>query len=158
MIIKISGKSAHLDHKCYIYQKTTNKQSWKFFKSEFGKWCLQKAIKFRTLTQLICFIFLLKFIGMLRIYKKFHHIWVGRRLGRVRTKYFLAQTVWKFLFCNLHFEWWFKFLEKVLIWLRNVTSIKKLPIGKVESFFKSKSLTKANMQNSGYTKPLSLKL
>ena len=27
--IQISRKSAHLAQKCYFYQKTTNKQSWK---------------------------------------------------------------------------------------------------------------------------------
>ena len=29
IMIQISGKSAHLDQKCYFYQETTNKQSWK---------------------------------------------------------------------------------------------------------------------------------
>ena len=35
MMIQISGKSASLAQKCFFYQKTTNKQSWKPFKSNF---------------------------------------------------------------------------------------------------------------------------
>ena len=46
--------------------------------------------------------------------------------------------------------------EKVLIWLKNVTSIKKLPISEAESFLKSNFWPKSNMQNSAYTKPLHL--
>ena len=49
----------------------------------------------------------------------------------------MARIFWKISFCSLHFQSWFKFLEKVLIWLKNVTSIKKLLISKVESFWKS---------------------
>ena len=37
----------------------------------------------------------------------------------------------------LHFQLLFTFLERVLIWLKNVTSIKKLPITKAEGFLKS---------------------
>ena len=66
----------------------------------------------------------------------------------------MTRNVWKFSFCSLHFQRWFKFLEKVLIWLKNVTSIKKLPIRKVGSFLKSNFWPKSNMKNSGYTKPL----
>ena len=40
-------------------------------------------------------------------------------------------------FCSLHFQWLFKFLEKGLIWLKKVGSIKKLLISKAENFFKS---------------------
>ena len=40
-------------------------------------------------------------------------------------------------FCSLHFQWLFKFLEKRLIWLKKVGSIKKLLISKAENFFKS---------------------
>ena len=36
----------------------------------------------------------------------------------------MARIVWEFLFCSLISEW-FKFLEKELIWLKNVSSIKK---------------------------------
>ena len=49
-------------------------------------------------------------------------------------------------------------MEKVLIKLKNITFIKKLPISKVESFLKSNFWPKSNMQNSAYTKPLNLEL
>ena len=35
-----------------------------------------------------------------------------------------TKTVWKFSFFSLDFQW-FKFLEKEIIWLKNVSSIKK---------------------------------
>ena len=69
-----------------------------------------------------------------------------------------SQTVWKFSFCSVHFEWWFKFLEKVLILLKDIKFIKKPPISKVESFLKSSLWPKSNMQNSPYTKPLTSEL
>ena len=50
------------------------------------------------------------------------------------------------------------FLEELLIWLKNVTFIKKLPISKVESFLKSNFWPKSNMQNSAYTNLLNLEL
>ena len=46
--------------------------------------------------------------------------------------------VWKFFQYSLHFQWWFKFLEKVLIWLRKCWFyLKKMPKSKVESFRKA---------------------
>ena len=48
------------------------------------------------------------------------------------------------------------FLKKVLIWLKNVTCIKKMPISKVESFLNSNFWPKPNMKNSACTKPLNL--
>ena len=49
----------------------------------------------------------------------------------------LTKIDWKFLLCSLHSQWWFKFLEKAIIYLKNVSSINKLPIIKVERFLKS---------------------
>ena len=69
-----------------------------------------------------------------------------------------TRIVLKFYFCFLHFQWWSKFLEKVLIWLKNVTSITKLQISKAEIFLKLNFWPKWNIQNSAYTKPLNLKL
>ena len=66
----------------------------------------------------------------------------------------MTKIVWKFSFCSLHFQLWFKFLEKVVIWLKNVTFIIKLPINKVVSFLKSNFWPKSKMQNSAYIKPL----
>ena len=51
-----------------------------------------------------------------------------------------------FFFYYLHFQWWFTFLGKVIRCFKNVTSIKKLPIGKVESFSKSNFWPKWNIQ------------
>ena len=52
---------------------------------------VHENIKFGTLTQRTCFIFLLKFIEMLWSYKKCPKIGVGRGLGRVRIKNLFAQ-------------------------------------------------------------------
>ena len=49
----------------------------------------------------------------------------------------MTKIVWKFSFCSLHFQWIFKFLEKMLIWFKTVSSVKKLPISNVESFLQS---------------------
>ena len=49
----------------------------------------------------------------------------------------MTKIVWKFSFCSLHFQWWFEFLEKMLIWFKNVSSVKKLPISDDESFLES---------------------
>ena len=99
MMIQIFGKNGSLAQKCYFYQKTTNNQRWKLFKVKFfakikhAKQCLQQTIKFATLTQLTCFIFLLKFIEMFCNYKKCQKIIVGRRLSRVRIKNLYSQTI-----------------------------------------------------------------
>ena len=36
----------------------------------------------------------------------------------------MTRIIWKFSFCSVLFQWWFQFLEIVLIWLRKVSSIK----------------------------------
>ena len=59
----------------------------------YAKTCLHKTIKFGTLTQLTCFIFLLKFIEMYWSHKKAQEIGVGRGLGRVKIKNLFAQTI-----------------------------------------------------------------
>ena len=38
-----------------------------------------------------------------------------------------TKIVLKFLFCFLHFQLWFKFMKNVLMWLKEVNSIKRLP-------------------------------
>ena len=43
----------------------------------------------------------------------------------------------KIYFCFLHFQWWFKFLEREFIWLKKVSFIKKIRISKVKRFLKS---------------------
>ena len=76
----------------------------------------------------------------------------------VKFQIVMTRIVRKFSLCSSHFQCWFKFLEKVLIWLKNVTSFKELPINKVESFLKSKCWPQLNMQSSASTKPLNLEL
>ena len=61
------------------------------FKVKYAKQCLHKTIKSGTLTQLTCFIFLLKLIEMLWTSKKCQTIGVARELGWVRTKNLLVQ-------------------------------------------------------------------
>ena len=57
------------------------------------------------------------------------------------SKYFLIsldlKVIWKSSFCSLHLQWWFKFLERMLIWFKKVSSVKKAPIRNSESFQKS---------------------
>ena len=120
----------------------------------------------------------MNFIETLWSYKKCQNIGVGKGLGRVRIKNFLAQTIpnkifgtkrsnpvkldkklisknwsWKgtgpnkgqkvscsdclkvfFILSSLPIM--VQIFQKVLIWVKNVTSIKQLPIIKVESFLK----------------------
>ena len=60
---------------------------------KYQKQYFHKIIKFGTLTQLPCFAFLLNFIEMLWNFKQCQKIGVGRRLGQVRAKNVLAQTI-----------------------------------------------------------------
>ena len=46
------------------------------------------------------------------------------------------RIAWKSSFCSQNSQWWFRFLRKMLLWLRIVISIKKLPISEVESSLK----------------------
>ena len=69
----------------------------------------------------------------------------------------MTRIVWKFSACSLLFQWWFKFLEKLRIWFKNVTTINTVPIRKVEIFLKSNFWHKSNTQNSASTKPLNWK-
>ena len=69
----------------------------------------------------------------------------------------MTKSVWKFFFCSLPTQWRFKFLEKTLIcfkkkFCQKTTNKQNLKLSKV------KFSPKLNMQNSGYTKPLSLEL
>ena len=70
----------------------------------------------------------------------------------------MTRIVRKFSFCFLHFQWWFKFMGKVFIWLKHFTFIKKLPISKVQSFLKLNFWPKSNIQNSAYVKRLNWEL
>ena len=58
-------------------------------------------------------------------------------LKRCKVLKYYDQDCLNFFCCSLHFLRWFHFLKKVLIWLKNVSSIKKLRINKVKSFPKS---------------------
>ena len=61
---------------------------------------------------------------------------IARRPGRARTKNLLSQTFEKrFLLYSLPII--IQISRKVMIWLINVTSIKKLPLNKTESFLMS---------------------
>ena len=59
---------------------------------KYAEYSLHKTNRFGTLTQLTCFIFLLKFIEMLSSYKKCQKFGVTSGLGRVRAKNLLGQT------------------------------------------------------------------
>ena len=56
-------------------------------------YCLYKTVKFGTVTQLICFIFSLKFGKMLWWYTKCQKIKVWSRQGRVETITLLGQAI-----------------------------------------------------------------
>ena len=159
MMMKISGKCAHFAENFYFYQKLPISKVESVSKSNFWpKSNMQNSAytkPFGILTQQTFSIFLLKFIEMLWSYKKCQKIGVGRGLGQVMIKSLLAQTVWKFSLCSLHFQLWFKFQGNVLILLKNFPSIKKLPIRKVEGVLKWNFRPKLNRQNSPYTKLLS---
>ena len=94
MMIGIPGNCAHLVQKRYFYQKSTNRQSLKLSKVKFWpkpnmlttKQCLQKNIKFETLTQLTFFIFSLKIGGILWSYRRCQKIEIWRILGRFMIK------------------------------------------------------------------------
>ena len=83
--------------------------------------------------------------------------WIGPVLKNWKVLKYYDQDCLKFIFsCSVHFQWWLKILQKVLILLKKVSSIKKLPISKVKSFLKSNFLPKSNMQHSVYTISLNL--
>ena len=42
--------------------------------------------------------------------------------------------VWRFSSCSLYFQWWFWFLENTLIWFKQISSVKKLPISDNQDF------------------------
>ena len=49
----------------------------------------------------------------------------------------MNKIVWKLSFLFLHFQWWLKFLDKMLIWFKKVNSVKKLPISNGESILET---------------------
>ena len=49
----------------------------------------------------------------------------------------MTRIVWKISPCYLYYWWRFKFLEKALIWLKNLSSIRNQPVSKAEDFLKS---------------------
>ena len=69
-----------------------------------------------------------------------------------------SKILWPGLSENFPFQWWFKFPEKKLIWLKKASHIKKLQISNVWKLSKAKLWPKANMQNSAFTKPSDLEL
>ena len=77
----------------------------------------------------------------------FYLWWIGSLIKYCKVLInIMTRIIWKFSCCSLHLQWCFNLLEKVLIWLKNVTSIKKLPISKVECFLKSNFWPKSNIQ------------
>ena len=49
----------------------------------------------------------------------------------------MSKIIGKSSFCSLDFQWLFEFLEKMLIWFKNVSAMKKLPITDGEGFLES---------------------
>ena len=64
----------------------------------------------------------------------------------------------KILFYSLHFQWWYKFLEKVLILARKCWFVQKTTNQQYWKFSKCKVWPKPRIQNSTNTKPLNLEL
>ena len=65
LMIQISRKRTYLAQKRYFFKRTTNEQIWKvkvnfWPKPLYTKWMLHKTIKFGTLMQLSCCMFLLR--------------------------------------------------------------------------------------------------
>ena len=65
--------------------------------------------------------------------------WVAPVLKHCKVSNIIIKIVWQFFSWSVHFPWSFEFFEKAFIWLKKVSSIKKLPISKLESFLKTKS-------------------
>ena len=62
---------------------------------------------------------------------------IGSLLKHCKIQKYYDQDCLKIFFCTAHFQWWFKFLEKILIWFKKVSSVKKLPVTNGESFLES---------------------
>ena len=66
----------------------------------------------------------------------------------------MTVIVWILSVSSLQCQWWFQFLEKTLIWFKNVISHKELPISDDKTLLESNF--EVNMQNTAYTKLLNL--
>ena len=87
----------------------------------------------------------------------FYLKWIGSLLYcKVRKHY--DHDCLKIFFLIFTIPMVIKISEKMAIWLKNFTSIKKLPITKVESYLKWNLLCKSNRQNNAYREPLNLEL
>ena len=65
---------------------------------------------------------------------KFRSLWqIGPLQRAVKFQDIMTRIFCKFFFSSLHFQWWFKFLEKNSFWLKKVNSTKKLSVSKIES-------------------------
>ena len=62
---------------------------------------------------------------------------IANVLKHCKGRKYYVQDCWKILFCSLHFQQWFKFLEKTLIWMKGISTVKNLPISKISIFLKS---------------------
>ena len=92
-----------------------------------------------------------------RYQASFYLWWIRSVLKYCKVSKYYGQDCRKIFFLLSTLPMMIQISEQFLfIWLKNVTSIEKLPISKVESFWKSSFLPKSNMQNSAYTKPLNL--
>ena len=85
------------------------------------------------------------------------YLWlIGSGLKHCKVPNIMTKIVWKFSFCSHHFQWWFKFLEKVFICFKNVISAKKTTNKWQWKFTRVNFWPKLNMQNTAYPKPLHL--
>ena len=70
-------------------------------------------------------------------YALFYLWWVGFILKYCKVPKYHDQDWLEILAYCPHFQRWFKFLKRMLIWLKWVISTKKLPVRKAESSLKS---------------------
>ena len=66
-------------------------------------------------------------------YHVLFYLWLIRSVHCKVPKYY-DQDCLKKCFSSLPFQWWFKFLEKMVIWFKKVSSVKTLPVSNGESF------------------------
>ena len=92
-------------------------------------------------------------------YQVWFYLWLIRpMLRRCKVLKYYYQDSLIFIYLFIHFfalyQWWLKFLEKVIIWLKKVSSIKK----RSWKLSKVKLCPKESMQNTAYIKLLNQKL
>ena len=75
-------------------------------------------------------------------YNRYHvsfYLWlIGSVLNIVKFQNITTKTLWQFSFCSLYVQMMIQISgKKMLIWFKNVNSIKKLAISNGESFLES---------------------